>query len=374
MQEGRYAAACGTLAGAAMSAARRSYLVSGLGGLLVAGGLFLLPISIFSALTFMVGGYGTANAGVSGALLVVFGPAATMLAGIGLWRRWRWAWVYVVLLALAVLALQIVGWWRGPTPQYNYVSASGVPTTVLASEAQYSLPLLLACVVVPALLVLPRVRAEFFAARPIARRDAPPAGTARAKSDRQAAEAARGWRVGHEGRDGLYYEERRDGRWQRLDIDGEMLLGETHHAVYLASPGRWRHYPDWARDRRDEIVARIRSEFRVPEYDYRGELGGVPVARQRPRRSAEADGSSRTALWGVAIGLLLFAGVMAWLVWHGLDGGETWWPAKYSGARRIVTRLADPAMYWTALALYTALGFASLGLLGWGYRVIRRTR
>ena len=172
----------------------------------------------------------------------------------------------------------------------------------------------------------------------------------------------------------MYYEERRGGQWQRIDIDGEMLLGEAHHAVYLASPERWRHYPDWARDRRDEIVSRIRSEFREPEYDYRGELGGVPVARPQSRRSAEADGSSRKTIWGVAIGLLLFAGVMAWLVWHGLDSGETWWPAKYSGARRLVTRLADPAMYWTALALYTALGFGSLGLLGWGYRVTRQSR
>jgi hypothetical protein len=60
------------------------------------------------------------------------------------------------------------------------------------------------------------------------------------------------------------------------------------------------------------------------------------------------------------------------MVWHGLDSGQTWWPARYAAARRIVDRVADPAMCWTALALYSALGLGSLGLLGWGYRASRR--
>ena len=324
----------------------------------MAASALLLPISFISALMFLAGSYGTANASLGGALLVVFGPAATLLAGFGLWRRWRWAWAYVLLLMLAILALQAAGWWRGPTPQYTTVSASGVPTTVLASEAQYTPALMLACAAVLVLLMLPRVRAEFFAPRP---KPLPASGA-----------ASRDWRLGHQGRDRMYYEEWRDGAWQRLDIEGEMLMGEAHHAVYLAAPDRWQHYPDWARERREEIVARIRSEFREPEYVYGGELGGAPPPARAPRVAApHVDSSNRVVVWGIAIGLLLFAAFMAWMVWHGLDSGETWWPAKYSAARRIVDRVADPAMYWTALALYSALGLGSLGLLGWGYRASR---
>ena len=32
----------------------------------------------------------------------------------------------------------------------------------------------------------------------------------------------RGWRVGHEGRDQMYYEELHHGTWERIDVDGEM--------------------------------------------------------------------------------------------------------------------------------------------------------
>jgi len=338
-----------------MNAPARSRLVTVLAWLLMAASVLLLPISFISALMFLAGSYGTANASLGGALLVLFGPAATLLAGFGLWRRWRWAWAYVLLLMLAILAVQVAGWWRGPTPRHSYVSDSGVPTTVLASEAQYSTPLVLACAMVLVLLALPSVRAEFFPARTAA--------------------VPRGWRLGHLGRDRMYYEEWRDGAWQRLDIEGEMLVGEAHHAVYLAAPDRWQHYPAWARERREEIVSRIRSEFREPGYVYGGELSGIPPSAPAARAAAaHLDGSSRVVAWGVAIGLLLLAAFMGWLVWHGLESGETWWPAKYTAARRIVDRVADPAMYWTALALYSVVGLGSLGLLGWSVRASRAGR
>ena len=72
----------------------------------------------------------------------------------------------------------------------------------------------------------------------------------------------RGWRVGHQGRDRMYYEVQQ-GAWERIDIDGEMLMGPAHHVIYFATPERWRTYPAWARERRDEIFARITSELRV---------------------------------------------------------------------------------------------------------------
>lgn len=78
------------------------------------------------------------------------------------------------------------------------------------------------------------------------------------------------WRVGHTGRDCMYYEERIDDRWQRLEISGEMLMGPTHHVIYFASNEAWNQFPEWARGRRPEIIQRIKSAFRAPEYEYHG--------------------------------------------------------------------------------------------------------
>ncbi len=72
----------------------------------------------------------------------------------------------------------------------------------------------------------------------------------------------------------MYYEEWRDGAWQRLDIDGEMLVGRAHHAIYFPPPERWQLYPEWARNRREEIIARIKSEFREPDYEHHDGVGG----------------------------------------------------------------------------------------------------
>lgn len=80
-----------------------------------------------------------------------------------------------------------------------------------------------------------------------------------------------GWRVGHSGRDMMYYEEARDDRWERIEISGEMLMGPAHHVIYFDSPEAWeKRVPDWARRRRDEIIARIKSAFRPPDYEYHG--------------------------------------------------------------------------------------------------------
>lgn len=78
------------------------------------------------------------------------------------------------------------------------------------------------------------------------------------------------WKVGHTGRDCMYYEERIDGRWERLEISGEMLMGPAHHVIYFASVDAWNQYPEWARGRRTEIIRRIKSAFRAPEYEYQG--------------------------------------------------------------------------------------------------------
>jgi hypothetical protein len=71
-----------------------------------------------------------------------------------------------------------------------------------------------------------------------------------------------GFRVYPTGRQGLTYEEV-DGRGGRrqLQLGGELLVG-TPSVVYVPNANAWAHrVPDWARDRRDEIVARAMSEF-----------------------------------------------------------------------------------------------------------------
>ncbi len=62
----------------------------------------------------------------------------------------------------------------------------------------------------------------------------------------------------------MYYEEFSNGAWHRIEIDGEMLVGKAHHVIYFGSL----KFPDWARERHDEIIARIKSEFHPPEYEY----------------------------------------------------------------------------------------------------------
>ena len=81
----------------------------------------------------------------------------------------------------------------------------------------------------------------------------------------------RGWHVARHGRDQMRYEEFGTGETRQIMIDGEMLYGRPRHVIYFASPEQWRQkYPDWARDRRDEIIARIKSELKEPDYEYTG--------------------------------------------------------------------------------------------------------
>jgi hypothetical protein len=78
-------------------------------------------------------------------------------------------------------------------------------------------------------------------------------------------ERERGWRLRREGRDEMFYDEWRDDAWQRMTINGEMLCGTTaHHVIYFNDL----KFPDWAGGHREEIVARIKSEFCPPGYEY----------------------------------------------------------------------------------------------------------
>jgi len=189
------------------------------------------------------------------------------------------------------------------------------------------------------------------------------------------AEHRRGWRVGHRGRDQMYYEERHGGSWDRIEISGEMLMGPAHHVIYFATPSQWLQYPVWARHRRDEIIARIKSEFRPPDYEYHGDQPGEapPTAepvesppRPAPERASPRSPQGRGALLLAVLLLLTLAAGMGWIVARGVTRGETRLPIRQASLRRPVPRQQEPATFWLAIGVYAALGAGALtlGLLG----------
>lgn len=187
----------------------------------------------------------------------------------------------------------------------------------------------------------------------------------------------RTWRVGHRGRDQMYYEELVDGRWERIEVQGEMLMGRAHHVIYFASPAAWSQYPAWAQGRRDEIIARVKSEFREPDYEYHGD-----EARQAPgdgqssplakptRRGHRIQGMGAlllTIILFVAIG-----GATGWMTVRGLSTGLTTLPLKRATLRRPVARAEEPATYWLSITLYAGISVGAIGASAWLLRERRR--
>lgn len=201
-----------------------------------------------------------------------------------------------------------------------------------------------------------------------------------------ASERSRGWRVGHQGRDRMYYEELRNGRWERLDIDGEMLMGRAHHVIYFASGAQWLRYPAWARDRRAEIIARVTSEFREPDYEYHGlepdpppgsaapSASPPPEPLRAPRRPPGGAPQGMRALLVAVLLLFTLAGAMGWLVVRGASRGEATLPMPRATQRRPVSRAQEPATYWLSMGIYAAIGAGSLALGVLGARAAPRSR
>jgi hypothetical protein len=78
----------------------------------------------------------------------------------------------------------------------------------------------------------------------------------------------RGWRAHRHGRDEFVYEELIDGKWARIVIGGEMLVGKPRHVIYLPTEEEWNRLPAWARNRQTEIISRLKLEHPEPEYVY----------------------------------------------------------------------------------------------------------
>ena len=144
--------------------APRSVFLTAVGWILIVAGAIIIPVSFVSSLMILAGSHGTANASFFGGLIIIGGPPATLVAGIGVLRRWRWAYAYVVALLIAVTAFNLVQLLRGSTPERSTVSPDGVIHTVLASSVDYPLHLLIIAICVGLLvkLLTPATRAEFF--------------------------------------------------------------------------------------------------------------------------------------------------------------------------------------------------------------------
>ena len=81
----------------------------------------------------------------------------------------------------------------------------------------------------------------------------------------------RGWAADHKGRDSFYYCEKVNGRWEEIEIGGEMLVGKKpHHLIYLPDDESWQTaYPHhWTTGRRTIIADRIKSKLKPGSYEY----------------------------------------------------------------------------------------------------------
>lgn len=347
---------------------RRSVLVTILGWLIAAGAALLSVVSFFALLMVIVGQDGAKNTDVAGFLLVIVAPPVTAFAGVGLALRWRWAWYYLVAGCLALALWNGVEMLRHPEPTVTTtVDPSGLRTTTYRSAPTYGVPLIVLSAGLLALLLLPKVRREF-------------AGTHDGKQSAQThavsapaggRDKARGWRVGHQGRDAMYYEELQNGSWQRIDISGEMLMGRAHHVIYFPSVELWQQMPEWARDRRDEIIARIKSEFRAPDYEYYGDgapsapAGNIPAVRGSARDQSGSVSQQMLALVAFVGVLLAFAGYMGWNLMGGLDTQTVTLPIPREALQRPVLRDQEPMLFWFSMGIYFAAGAAALWVAGW---------
>ena len=191
--------------------------------------------------------------------------------------------------------------------------------------------------------------------------------------------------MGHQGRDEMFYEESGKDGWQRIRLSGEMLMGRAHHVIYFDSPQAWLNYPEWARHRRDEIITRIKSVFRAPDYEYQGDgsdrasppsafVTAIPARSPGPnvRAAVAARRSGSFALFGAIAVLLGITLAMGWLVLSGITKGETYFPAKF--ARRTVVRIEEPAFYWVSIGVYAIVGAGTFGLGALGVREAFRLR
>ena len=248
------------------SPAPRASLPGLLAWIMIIAGTLGLPFSVLFLLNIAGKSYATQEVNVLLCGIMLPGPAALLLTGLGLRKRRFWARSVTAAGISAILlacALQCVTEARpGPAWHRGGMMAASSSTTGIRPGTAIIMG---ACALLMIRLLTPEpARTRAFAM------PAEPSSTAQPVQP-WLDESRRPWRVGHQGRDLMYYEEEINDHWMRLDIDGEMLTGRAHHVIYFASEDRWQSYPEWARHRRAQIIARIKREFRQPDYEYEGD-------------------------------------------------------------------------------------------------------
>lgn len=234
---------------------------------MIMAGILGLPVSALFLLALAGKSYATREVHFLFCSIMLLGPAALLLTGLGLRKRRLWAKSVTaagICAILLVCALRCAAVPR-PGPVWNYGNMTAASSITVGSRPGTAM-LMGACVFMIFRLLASDTR------RACASSAMPPEWTSSGEpASPLLEESRRPWRVGHRGRDAMYYEEEINDHWLRLDIDGEMLTGRAHHVIYFASRDQWQSYPEWARHRRAEIVARIKREFRKPDYEYQGD-------------------------------------------------------------------------------------------------------
>ena len=77
-----------------------------------------------------------------------------------------------------------------------------------------------------------------------------------------------GWRTRPLGRDNILYQEKIEGEWKGIKIDGELLLhGKVSRIIYFKTDSEWVEYPKWARDRK-KIIQRVKINYPPQRTEY----------------------------------------------------------------------------------------------------------
>jgi hypothetical protein len=308
-----------------------------------AGALF----SAFALLLSIGKPYANSASDPLGIFLIFILPPGTLLAGICLLLRRRWARWWMILLMVGLIALGVKGL---VAPTYQNPAYAPKLGPAAAALHQRVIVQSTACISIGTLLLLglfsAPVRREFQSP------STPPPMT-------------RQWRVGHQGRDMMYYEELHDGTWQRLEIDGEMLTGRAHHVIYFASEETWQGYPQWVRGRRGEIIARIKSRFSEPDYEYHDSVSLPPPLPLPPAAITAPLPKRDGSILPMLLFLLAIATASFWFAAEGVKDGEVRLPVKQNPASRSISRSEKPALFWTSISLVSSLGTGCTGLAAW---------
>ena len=75
----------------------------------------------------------------------------------------------------------------------------------------------------------------------------------------------RGWKVKKEGNGNQKYLELDGNNWRSITFNCEMYSnGAPRHTIIISKD--WGTYPDWAQAKKNEIITRLRSVLKEPEY------------------------------------------------------------------------------------------------------------